>query len=53
MIILPRTYATVPFFTQFMVVFIGIAKLFHNFVYEPWSKSSLLQSQAKTATSCK
>ena len=28
-------------------------KLFHDFVYESWSKSSLLQSQAKAATSCK
>ena len=39
--------------TQVMVEFVGITKLLHDFIYEPWSKSCLLQPQTQTATSSK
>ncbi len=38
---------------QIMIELICITKLLHDFINEPWSKSSLLQSQTQTATSCK
>ena len=39
--------------TQIMVEFISITILLHDFIYEPWGKSCLLQAQTQAATTCK